>query len=486
MRPARLAHVPRGKLVITVFAMALAFTPLLHAHESACAHDTSLAACLPGVGPGDTMDKGDAAALFDPAAEPGEPGPAPAMAAERGEFVELGNYNPLNSIADVWSHKRVAYLASWNSGCRASGVEAVSLRDPSNPTPLATFADGASNPALTRTWTEKVIVQRVNTRSFKGDLAAVSFQPCSANNPSEGFRGFGVYDVSDPADPKELALVPTGNRHGVHELWLEVRPNAAYVYTAAIYSEFLTPQAGPDFQVWDVSDPRTPNKISEWGATAELGIPYNDGNGRISFVHSVIGDGRRAYLSYWDTGTVILDLRDPANPVYEGRSTFEEHEEGNAHSAALALGGNLLIQADEDFSVGGPANRETAWGYPRFIDISDKANPKQIATFELPTTRQNPAPSAGDYTVHDPKVRGNTAFFSWYREGIVAVDFAGVRNGKAPEMVAQWVTPGPNPHPISSGLRPGDGASVWGVALDGDLVLASDRNSGLYVLRLQR
>jgi hypothetical protein len=485
MRTITAARTPRAMLAITAFAIAFAFTPLLHAHEAACAHDGGLAACMPGVGPGDTMGKGDAAALYDPATEPGEQGPAPAMSSTPGEFVQLGNYNPRTSIADVWAHKRVAYLGSWGADCRASGVEAVSLADPTNPTPLSTFADAASNPALARSWTEKVVVQRVSTRHFKGDLAAVSFQPCSANDLARGFRGFGVYDVSDPANPVELALVPTGNRHGVHELWLEVRPNAAYVYTAAIYSEFLTPQAGPDFQVWDISQPTAPMKVSEWGATAELGIPYSR-DGRVSFVHSVVGDGRRAYLSYWDTGTVILDLRDPANPVYEGRTAFADHEEGNAHSAALAQGGNLLIQTDEDFSVGAPANRETAWGYPRFYDVSDRANPVQVATFELPTTRQNPAPSAGDYTVHDPKVRGNTAFFSWYREGIVAVDFAGVRNGRAPEMIAQWVTPGENPHPYRPNLRPGDGASVWGVALDGDLVLASDRNSGLYVLRLER
>jgi hypothetical protein len=32
----------------------------------------------------------------------------------------------------------------------------------------------------------------------------------------------------------------------------------------------------------------------------------------------------------------------------------------------------------------------------------------------------------------------------------------------------------------------GDGAQVWGVAVEGDLIVASDINSGLYVLRLVR
>ncbi|MFA9429369.1 LVIVD repeat-containing protein [Egicoccus sp. AB-alg2] len=489
-----IGRVHRYLLLVAAVAFTLTVTPLLHAHELACAHDTSFFACNPAaahLGPGDTMDKGDAAADFDPDAEPGEPGPMPAMAADAGEFVTLGNYDPQNSIADVWAHKRVAYLASWRAGCRSSGVEAVSLRDPANPTPLSRFADAESNPELAGTWTEKVIVQRVNTRHFRGDLAAVSFQPCSLS--SDAFRGFGVYDVSDPTDPVELALVPTDSPYGVHELWLEARPNAAYVYTAAIYAEYATRGAEKDFMVFDVSEPGEPVRISEWGITEELGIDIFDGKG-LNFVHSVIGDGRRAYLSYWDMGTVILDLRDPANPVYEGNTgdLYRPEDEGNAHSAWLAQGGNVLIQTEEDFSVApqydadGELVREQAWGYPRFYDISNPTEPVHLADFELPTTRQLPPPGPNDYTVHDPKVRGNTVFFSWYAEGIVAVDIAGIRNGGEPTFVAQWKTPTPNPNPIGPGERPGNDTSVWGVALDGDLVLASDRNSGLYVLRLQR
>jgi hypothetical protein len=49
----------------------------------------------------------------------------------------------------------------------------------------------------------------------------------------------------------------------------------------------------------------------------------------------------------------------------------------------------------------------------------------------------------------------------------------------------QWIVPGENPNVTNAGIIP-DGPSVWGVALEGNLVLASDMNSGLYVLHLQR
>ena len=56
-------------------------------------------------------------------------------------------------------------------------------------------------------------------------------------------------------------------------------------------------------------------------------------------MHSVITNEQatRAYLSYWDLGTVILDISDPTRPAYPGRTNAPA-----THSAAIARGGNLL------------------------------------------------------------------------------------------------------------------------------------------------
>jgi hypothetical protein len=472
----------RSVLVVAVIALLLAFTPVTHPHEVACAHDTS-GVCSASAA--DRMDKGDS--VFDPSHEPGPPGPSPARAvdASAAEFEVIGTYDPgTGSLADVWAHKGVAYLGSWVVGCMGQGVRAISLADPENPTLLSTFGDSAGEPDVSGTWTEKVIVQRVNTPNFHGDLAAVSFQNCSFADQTS-FRGFGVYDVTDPANPQRLALVRTASR-GSHEIWLESRPGGAFVYTAVQRAEERTSDGGiggeKDFQVWDVSNPTEPVRVAQWGAWEELGLAPNTVRG-IAQVHSVIGDGRRAYLAYWDHGTIILDMTNPSNPVFLGKTDFEDLEEGNAHSNAVWGGGNLMIQNDEDFNPAPSATREQAWGYPRFFDISDPANPRRLGTFELPTTRQFPAPDAGDYTVHDVKVRGSVAFFSWYAEGIVAVDVSRVSGGRQPQFIAQWKPPLPNPDP-SGGLP--DTGQVWGVALERGLVLAADQNSGLYVLRLRR
>jgi hypothetical protein len=431
---------------------------------------------------------------------PGRPGPAPARAAgaDRARFEFVSHTNPGGGFnADVVAHKGVAYLASWGTegACPSQGVRAYSLQDPANPRLLSVFADGARDAEAFGSWTEKVIVRSVDTRWFEGDLAAVSFQSCAGE---EGFRGFGVYDVTNPARPVKLALVATNKAaNGSHEIWLDTRGGRAHVYTAIILSELTTspdydPETGeatipgePDFQIWDVSRPRRPVKAGEWGAWKELGIEpiSTDANGtvRVNFTHSVITAGGRAYLSYWDLGTVILDVRDPARPRFIGRTRFRAHEEGNAHSAWLAHGGRVLIQTDEDFDPSPDPNGvvETSWGYPRYFDISDPAHPRRLSTFKLPSTTQFPPPDDGFYTVHDPKVRGGVNYLSWYAEGVLALDLRGDRR---PRFLAQFR---PTAAPDPQGLFPAR-TIVWGVFPYRGLVLASDINSGLWVLRLRR
>ena len=407
----------------------------------------------------------------------------------------IGHADPGGGFnADVVAHRNHAYLGSWGAFedetvdfCPSQGVRVFSLHDPSNPTWVSTFADEVSEPDLQGTWTEKVIVKHVNTQWFNGDLAAVSIQNCADG----AFRGFGMWDVSDPADPQRLALYSAPNTGGSHEIWLEKKGNKAYVYTAIPFSEFDTsPDGGltpgqADFRIVDVSNPANPTDIGEWGAWAKLGVfPFFlDANGvfRVNFVHSVRGEGTTAYLSYWDLGTVILDVSDPTDPAFIGRTTYAANEEGNAHSSWTAMGGNLLIQADEDFDPAPDPALETSWGYPRFFDIGDPANPVQLSTFKLPTTSQFPPP-LGFFSVHDPRVRGSRAYLSWYSEGVAVVDISQPGN---PQLLAQFV---PEPAADPRGFfGPPDVKFpfVWGTFVDRSYVLASDINSGLWVFQVR-
>jgi hypothetical protein len=223
-----------------------------------------------------------------------------------------------------------------------------------------------------------------------------------------------------------------------------------------------------------------------------------------------------AYLSYWDRGTVLLDVSDPTNPTKLSAVDVPTEglwSRGSMHSAWLARGGDLLIEAPEVFNPNPDAgsNQEFAFGYPRFTDISDPTDPQVLGGSEMDTTRLDPSElPAGDWTVHDPKVRDGLpgddglVYFSHYSEGVTVVDIdaaidasdpaAGATAGEDDALVAQFV-PEPAEDPFGVFGAPGvEFPFVWGVYLHEDhlgrrpferYALASDINSGLWVFQLE-
>ena len=402
----------------------------------------------------------------------------------------LASINPGGGYhGDVFAHRGTAYLSSWHGeDCPGTGVRVIDLANPTRPQHVATFADAAREPEVRGTWTEKTIVREARTASFRGAIAVTSFQHCNES----AFRGFGLYDLTDPRNPKRLALVRTEGVRGSHEIWLENARGRLWVYTAIVRSELLSspdydPKARtattpglPDFRIFDVTDPRRPRQVGSWGSWKALGIHPNNGRGvyPANLVHSVITDdaAKRAYLSHWDLGTVILDISNPSRPRYLGRTRLRAGEpQGDAHSSALAKRGRILIET-----------HETVLGRPALFDVTNPRRPVRLAELRLPAADAAPKPHVPYYahSVHDPKVLGDHAFFSWYRHGIVVADIA---RPARPRIVARFV---PSAARDPSGDTCGNGADpcpfVWGVFPTKDYVLASDMNSGLWVLRLAR
>jgi hypothetical protein len=114
----------------------------------------------------------------------------------------------------------------------------------------------------------------------------------------------------------------------------------------------------------------------------------------------------------------------------------------------------------------------------RIWDISNLAAPRQLAVYQTPDSAAFPPPDDGFYTVHNPEVAGNVAYLSWYSDGLRVLDISDPAN---PREIASYVPPAAhNPFGVEFPNR----TLVWGVHLAGDLVLLSDINGGLYVLRV--
>ncbi len=386
--------------------------------------------------------------------------------------VVRGDGNP-NSFADVYAHKGFAYVGTHTKNGGNGGVRVFDLKDPANPVEVSVFAHN-DNPG---TWQEKVIVQSINTPYFKGDLAVVSVQQLNRNNPNTQ-GGFLLYDVTDPYHPKKLGFwAVTKKTSGTHELYLTTQGNRAIVLAANPYADYYSHGEEKDFQIVDVSDPANPTTLWQFDPRSleEVSDDFNgyhwaapDGKTRPLFNHSTMTDetGRYAFVSMWDLGTVIFDIKDPANPVYLGRTEYRPDQKGAAHSAAIAKGGTILIETREVSNPRG-AGYETAYGYTRIFDIKDKANPILLSEFKTELTTDVPATGGVSFakTVHDPKVRGNTLYLSYYSGGVLAVD---ITDPSKPKEIARY-TP--------------ENSDVWGVFVDRNYILASDIGSGLKVLQ---
>lgn len=376
----------------------------------------------------------------------------------------------LNSTADVYVHKGFAYTGTHTKGGGEGGVRVWDLKDPSNPKEVAAFADD-----IRGTWQEKVIVKRVNTKHFKGDLAVVSVQQLDTQNP-DSVGGFLLYDVTNPYQPNKLGFWALDKKvRGTHELYLTVQNGRPLVLTANPYADYYTHGEEKDFQLVDVSNPAEPQTLYQFDPRSLPEVPedfdgYNwtdkHGKNRAVFNHSTMADvnGTTAYLSFWDLGTIVLDINNPENPTYLGRTDFSENQQGSAHSAALAKGGNVLIETREVYN---PTKEgyEQAYGYTRIFDIKDKTEPTLLSEFRTELVDDVQYGLTFANTVHDPKVQGNTLYLSHYGGGVRSVDISDPSN------------------PIEIGKYIPERSNIWGVDVAGDYVYASDMGTGLKVLQ---
>jgi hypothetical protein len=173
--------------------------------------------------------------------------------------------------------------------------------------------------------------------------------------------------------------------------------------------------------------------------------------------------------------TVPAGNDDPAGipTVAIGRADGERIKEALAGgtSVRVLLSGDPLLNS---------------WGHLRIYDTSDMASPRQVGIFATEHSKMCPPPALGWYTVHNPFVVGNTAYLSWYGDGLRVID---ISDPSSPRETAFFV-PGDTEAAHGQSIAPrhnepveGGAAAVWGVYVHGDLILLSDIQQGLYILR---
>jgi choice-of-anchor B domain-containing protein len=282
--------------------------------------------------------------------------------------------------------------------------------------------------------------------------------------------GTSIVEVTDPAHPRNLALVP-----GPESTWREIRTYRDYVY--------VTTEAPWGIDVISMRDPDHPRRVQTWSDTVrtahslwideDRGLLFANGaNGRTGgmrvldigrnpeqprevgaftdfYVHDSYSRGNVLYASAVVDGfEALLDVSDPRS-IREVTRFFTGGR--FTHNSWLTRDGRYLFTTDE--RTGMPVE---GW------DITNPLAPRKVTQFIA-----NPQAIA-----HNVMIDGDRLLISHYTEGVYLLD---IRDPEHPRVMGSYDTyPGP-----SGGFN-----GAWGAYIfpGSSLILASDITGGLFVI----
>lgn len=283
--------------------------------------------------------------------------------------------------SDIWADGNIAVQGSYN--CRGAFIYDVTNPD-------APVLASVYNPQPTQAFLEAIVVGN------RGYFGSGGPYPFGAPNSGEGVH---IVDLTNPSNPVLLGKVNAsrgGGFNGVHEI---------NVYGNYLIENFNNTN-DKTIRIIDVSNPQNP--VFKWSLTP-----------RDSFwVHAAHIRGDRMYLSGWGGTIEIYDL---ANLATEPPRFLGSIQGGNNnHSSWTSEDGNYLFSC-----------RELEDGDLRVYDVRNPAEPllvKTIKTSDLGLNAISP---------HNPIVKGNLLYISWYQAGVQVFD---ITDPTSPRRVAQYDT----------------------------------------------
>ena len=276
--------------------------------------------------------------------------------------VTVSNIEP-GLISDVGTLGNFAYLGAFGgANCDKAGVYVIDISDPTNPTEVGFIPTKAGSFVG-----EGVQVLPIETKFFEGDILVMNNEICD-DTTGEQIGGFSLFDVTDPLNPVTLVegagdTDPGGGASAanqIHSAFMWQQRKRAFV--VIVDDEELL-----DVDIFEITDPRNPVMIAETGLPDWPAAQSPLANGDTTFFHDVVVKKVRGHwlmlLSYWDAGYIILNVDDPANPVFVNDTDFTDPDpelakvgifaspaEGNGHEAEFSHNSKFILATDEDFS----------------------------------------------------------------------------------------------------------------------------------------
>lgn len=272
--------------------------------------------------------------------------------------VTVSNIVP-GRISDVGVLGNYAYLGAFNQPCGSGGVYVVDISDPTAPTEVG-FIPTASGSFVG----EGVQAVSLNTTSFKGDILVINNEICALTSSQIG--GFSIYDVTNPLAPVPLVVGAGDPTPSTFSATNQIHSAFAWQQGKKAYVVIVDDEELADVDIFDITNPSAPAQVAEVGLANWPGAQNSQsagiGNFRASFFHDVVVKKIQGHwkmlLSYWDAGYIVLNVDNPAAPVFVNDTDFTDPDpltglsppEGNAHQAEWDQDNEFILGTDEDFS----------------------------------------------------------------------------------------------------------------------------------------
>ena len=383
-----------------------------------------------------------------------------------GGFGNIGEGIDLHQASDG---RRTLYLAHESAPKNFTSVDVTDIRNP------------------------KMLIQtdlkyqhlRSNSLSVWGDTMLVAYQSQQPGLPGVGMEAF---DISNPDSPQSISYLDLSGEYsrGCHCLWW-VDGEYAHLSTGAADFQPRDQKDDQLYMIVDVKDPSRPAEAGRWwvpGAREGDTAPPLPRHPDFDIGHSVHNANvypqrpDRAYCGWKDSGVIILDISDKAQPSMISNVNFAPPFPGFAHTVLPMFSRDLLVVTQEATHNGGGDYPKLVW----IIDNRLETNPVIISTLPMQDTDDffNRPGRYGAHNIHENQPVATSyqsdelVFATFFNGGIRVFDLS---NPFQPQEVASFIPPIPESAPANG---------INDIFVDENRIMyVVDRiKGGLYILEL--
>lgn len=281
--------------------------------------------------------------------------------------------------------------------------------------------------------------------------------------------GFRVYDISDRSKPRLIHHEKTYG-FGVHRFDADER----YAYISTETEGYI----GNILVIYDVGDPARPKEVSRWWMPGQhvAGGEQPTWSGYKNRLHHAMRVGNELWASVWHAGFRVIDVSDITRPKTVASHNYHPPFPEPTHTVmplAQPVGGRrIAIAVDEEHERRPGRPHAFMWVF----DVTDSNNIQALSTYEVSELDSPWSRAPGRFGAHQyrEKLDGTLVYLTWFAGGLRIVDVA---DPMKPNEVGFFI-----PEPVAGQASPQ--SNDVDVDENG-LVYLIDRNVGLDILEFR-